>query len=230
MKIAYTGLPLSEGKVKYNDPILIDLDKTFAPKKFTPYFFEFTSGDLERCDVIATSREKVLDVLIPDMEKLETRLERSDNELEKATARKALSYLEKEIPLYSAEFTEQEKEIIRKLTPVTLKPVVIYDAMPDDMTKFFEILLDKSGYVFFYTAGKQEVHAWLARKDADIVTCAGKIHSDLARGFIRADVINYKEFKGLHNLNEAREKGLMREEGKEYLIKYGDIIEIKFSA
>ncbi|MCX6985381.1 MAG: DUF933 domain-containing protein, partial [Lentisphaerae bacterium] len=78
-------------------------------------------------------------------------------------------------------------------------------------------------------AGKPEVHAWLIRKGSDIVTCAGKIHTDLAKGFIKADIVSFNDFKDVFNLQEARTKGLVKLVGREYIIQEGDIIEIRFN-
>jgi hypothetical protein len=89
-------------------------------------------------------------------------------------------------------------------------------------------LLKKSGIIFFYTADKKEVRSWSVKQDADIVTCAGKIHSDLARGFIKADIINFDDFMRVYHLKEARAQGLVRLVDREYTIHAGDISEIRF--
>ena len=83
--------------------------------------------------------------------------------------------------------------------------------------------------VFFYTAGKKEVHAWPVPEGADIVSCAGKIHSDLARGFIKADIVSYQDLIGVHNLQEARSKGLVKLVDRDYAIRPGDVVEIRFN-
>jgi len=67
------------------------------------------------------------------------------------------------------------------------------------------------------------------RQDADIVTCAGKIHSDLARGFIKADIVSYDDFLKAYNMQEARTRGLVRVVDRDYTIQAGDIIEIRFN-
>ena len=67
------------------------------------------------------------------------------------------------------------------------------------------------------------------RQDSDIVTCAGKIHSDLARGFIKADIVSYQDFMQVYNMQEARTKGLVKLVDRDYTIRAGDIIEIRFN-
>ncbi|MGB9709931.1 MAG: redox-regulated ATPase YchF [Thermodesulfovibrio sp.] len=91
--------------------------------------------------------------------------------------------------------------------------------------KAYEIL----DYISFFTAGPQEVRAWSIKKGTKAVDAAGKIHSDIQRGFIRAEVISYNDFVCVNgDLNLARQKGLLRLEGKEYEVKDGDIITFRF--
>ena len=112
MKIAYCGLGLTPGKIKYNDPILNELEKKFKPKKFTPYFFELCENEFEKCEATVIAREKLLDLLVLDLEKLEARLERSEDDKEKAVAKKCIAELEKEV--------ETQGEEMRELTHATL--------------------------------------------------------------------------------------------------------------
>lgn len=85
------------------------------------------------------------------------------------------------------------------------------------------------GLISFFTVGSDEVKAWTVRKGQNALEAAGKIHSDIQRGFIRAEVVGYWEFISSGGLLEAREKGLLRQEGKTYLLKDGDIINFKFN-
>ena len=85
------------------------------------------------------------------------------------------------------------------------------------------------GLISFLTAGEDEVRAWTIRKGTDAVTAAGKIHSDIARGFIRAEVISYADFMSSGTMHAAKEKGLLRLEGKTYEVKDGDIINFRFN-
>jgi len=85
------------------------------------------------------------------------------------------------------------------------------------------------GYVSFFTVGTDEVRAWTIQKGDNAVTAAGKIHSDLARGFIRAETFCYNDILKYENEKTIREKGLFRLEGKTYLVQDGDIINIRFN-
>ncbi|MGB9640948.1 MAG: redox-regulated ATPase YchF [Anaerolineales bacterium] len=79
----------------------------------------------------------------------------------------------------------------------------------------------------FFTVGKDEVRAWQVPRGATAQEAAGVIHTDLQRGFIRAEVIDFQELLRLGGLNEARAKGSLRLEGKDYLIKDGDIMHVR---
>ncbi|MCE5249584.1 YchF family ATPase [bacterium] len=86
------------------------------------------------------------------------------------------------------------------------------------------------GLMSFFTAGgTDEVRAWTVRKDSHAPECAGVIHSDLERGFIRAETISYEDLMSAGSLKVAREKGLLRIEGKDYIVQDGDILTIRFS-
>ena len=88
---------------------------------------------------------------------------------------------------------------------------------------------DLLGLITFFTVGPKEDRAWTIRRGAPAVEAAGKIHSDIARGFIRAEVIGYDDFIAAGSEAAAKEKGKLRLEGKEYLVKDGDIMHFRFS-
>jgi len=85
------------------------------------------------------------------------------------------------------------------------------------------------GLISFLTAGEAEVRAWKITNGTRAPGAAGKIHTDFERGFIRAEVVSYNDFVTCGNLLKAREKGLVRSEGKDYVVKDGDIIHFKFN-
>ena len=102
----------------------------------------------------------------------------------------------------------------------------IKESARDRLTKFSYELL---GYCSFFTVGEDEVRAWTISKGSDAVEAAGKIHSDLARGFIRAECFSYNDLIEFGNEKNVREKGLFRLEGKKYIVQDGDILNIRFS-
>lgn len=85
------------------------------------------------------------------------------------------------------------------------------------------------GLISFFTVGEDEVRAWTIEKDLEAKKAAGKIHSDLERGFIRAEVVAYQDLFQQGTMNRCKEKGLLRLEGKEYKVKDGDILNIRFN-
>ncbi len=85
------------------------------------------------------------------------------------------------------------------------------------------------GLISFLTAGPDEVRAWPIPRGATAVDAAAAIHSDLARGFIRAEVVAYEDLVALGSMAEARRHGKLRSEGKAYRVKDGDVLEILFS-
>ena len=78
-------------------------------------------------------------------------------------------------------------------------------------------------------AGPQESRAWTITKGTKAPQAAGKIHSDFERGFIRAEVVHYDDLMRLGSYNAAKEQGLVRSEGKEYVMKDGDVVLFRFN-
>ncbi len=81
----------------------------------------------------------------------------------------------------------------------------------------------------FFTVGEDEVRAWTTKRGATAQESAGEIHTDLSRGFVRAEVVHYDDLVALGSMSEAKAKGKLRLEGKEYLVKDGDIVHIRSS-
>ena len=88
---------------------------------------------------------------------------------------------------------------------------------------------DLLGLMSFLTAGEPEVRAWTIKKGTKAPQAAGKIHSDIERGFIKAEVVSFEDLMKEGSMVAAREKGLVREEGKEYIMQDGDIVLFKFN-
>ena len=85
------------------------------------------------------------------------------------------------------------------------------------------------GLISYLTAGEQEVRAWTIKKGTKAPQAAGKIHSDFERGFIRAEIVSYDDLMDCGTYTAAKEKGLVRLEGKEYVVQDGDIILFRFN-
>lgn len=85
------------------------------------------------------------------------------------------------------------------------------------------------GLISFLTSGEDECRAWTITRGTRAPQAAGKIHTDFERGFIRAEVVNFNDLKSCGTMNAAKEKGLVRSEGKEYVMKDGDIVLFRFN-
>jgi hypothetical protein len=97
------------------------------------------------------------------------------------------------------------------------------------LERVIRLSYDLLGLISFFTVGPDEVRAWTIRRHATAYEAAGEIHTDLQKGFIRAEVIPYDELVDLGGLNEAKAKGRLRLEGKEYLVHDGEIVHIRFN-
>lgn len=97
------------------------------------------------------------------------------------------------------------------------------------LDKLITTSYDLLGLLSFLTAGEEETRAWTIKKGTKAPKAAGKIHSDIERGFIKAEVINYKDLLESGSTTIAKEKGLMRLEGKEYVMQEGDVVLFRFN-
>ena len=97
------------------------------------------------------------------------------------------------------------------------------------LNRLIRVSYDLLGLISFLTAGEDEVRAWTISRGMNAQKAAGKIHSDIERGFIRAELVSYDDFMACGGMAGAREKGLLRLEGKTYEVKDGDIINFRFN-
>lgn len=104
-----------------------------------------------------------------------------------------------------------------------------FDIAEPALDRMIRTSYDLVGLQSFFTVGEDEVRAWTVRKGAAAVEAAGAIHSDLARGFIRAEVVAYADLMAAGSMAEAKKAAALRLEGKEYPVKDGDILHVRFS-
>lgn len=97
------------------------------------------------------------------------------------------------------------------------------------LDKVIKASYDLLGLMSFLTAGEPEVRAWTIKKGTKAPQAAGKIHTDIERGFIRAEIVSYDDLIREGSMTMAKEKGLIRSEGKEYIMQNGDIVLFKFN-
>jgi len=95
--------------------------------------------------------------------------------------------------------------------------------------RVIELAYSALGYITFFTTKGSETKAWPVKEGTTAIEAAGKIHSDIQKGFIKAEVVNFKNLDKSGSMQEAKKKALLRLEGKEYKIKDGDIIDFRFN-
>src|SRR5262249_33805455 len=97
------------------------------------------------------------------------------------------------------------------------------------LNRLIRATFDLLGLQTYFTAGPKEVRAWTVRKGATAPQSAGVIHTDFEKGFIRAEVISYDDYVSLTGEQGAKEAGKMRLEGKDYVVKDGDVMHFRFN-
>jgi ribosome-binding ATPase len=123
-----------------------------------------------------------------------------------------------------------EKDIAL-LEPESRKEMLdLYQIEAPVLDVFLRKLYDYLGWMTFFTVGEDEVKAWTIKKGATAFEAAGKIHSDIQRGFIRAEVVHYDDFKQHHfSFKECKDTGCFAVEGKQYIVLDGDIVHFRFN-
>jgi hypothetical protein len=97
------------------------------------------------------------------------------------------------------------------------------------LDRLIRVCYDLLGLMSFLTAGSTEVRAWTIKKGTKAPQAAGKIHTDFERGFIRAEIVSYDDLMACGSMAAAKEKGLVRSEGKEYVMRDGDVVLFRFN-
>ena len=126
----------------------------------------------------------------------------------------------------SARIEEEISQLDDDEKTMFLEELGMHESGLDRLIKASYTLL---GLISYLTAGEPEVRAWTIKKGTKAPQAAGKIHSDFERGFIRAEVVHYDDLMRLGSYNAAKEQGLVRSEGKEYVMKDGDVVLFRFN-
>jgi ribosome-binding ATPase YchF (GTP1/OBG family) len=121
-----------------------------------------------------------------------------------------------------AELAEMEEKEAAEL-------LASYGLKEPGLNRLIRATYDLMGLISFFTAGEPEVRAWTIRKGATAVKAAGEIHSDIEKGFIRAEVVRCEDLLAAGSIAAAKEKAQVRLEGKEYIVQEGDVILFRHS-
>jgi len=232
MKVSVTGIPAFPfGKKPLVDERLAKVQELFKAQKATAVQVDYVPDtQLKTADAIVCLEERKLDLVITDMEVLEARLEKPLSEQEQALFRRAQEILEKEDFLNSGAWSDSERSVLVNANLVTLKPVVLITAEEaGDLSLLTRRVFEAAGRIVFLTGVANEARAWELRRGGTALDAAAAVHSDIARGFIRAEVMSFAELAKAGNVHQAKTSGCLRQEGKEYLVQDGDVIEFKFS-
>ena len=122
-----------------------------------------------------------------------------------------------------------EKEISELETEEQIEFLNDLSIKESGVSKLIKESYNLLGLMSFLTAGPEETRAWTIKIGTTALNAAGKIHSDIQRGFIRAEIVNYDDLINLGSMVTAREKGLVRLEGKEYIMQDGDVVYFRFN-
>lgn len=223
------GIPIGKHNVK--DSRLDEADRLVEADKKTYIQVDVAEQkEIASADVIVASDETVVDLLLLDLEFIENRLSKNPPEDELAVLKKAREVLESGKPIRSNGLSADELKTISIHSLHTLKPVIV--ARKDELENFDAFLvrvLQESGYSCFFTVGGKENRAWLIKKGMTAWEAAGVIHSDIQRGFIRAEVISYEDFIQFGGETGAKRAGKLRLEQKNYIIQECDIVHFRFN-
>jgi hypothetical protein len=232
MKIALFGISeIKVGKHNLKDPRLDQADKLAEADKKTQAQVEVLDGEqLLDADAILTSKDSSADLILKDLEFVETRLGRDPQPEERAALEQIKTVLENERFLFNAGLAPEQMRAVAAHSFYTNKPVTV--AAPDDLQNSEAVLLRtfaEAGYICFLTVGGKENRAWPIRKGLTAWEAAGTIHTDIQKGFIRAEIISFADFIEAGGETQAKRAGKQRLETKQYVMQDYDLTNFRFN-
>jgi ribosome-binding ATPase YchF (GTP1/OBG family) len=231
MKVALvgvTGVPLGKHRVK--DPRLDVADKLVKADSKT-YALVDVVGEEEAstADALVVSPEGRFDLVVKDLELAERRLERNPPAAERAVLERIKAHLEGEGLVAEAGLTPEELQLIESHAFVTAKPIVVAEAADGEaFDNFLVRVVSASGYISFLTVGGTENRAWLIRRGATAQEAGGAIHTDIQKGFIRAEIIAWDDLVAAGGETGAKHANKMRVETKSYVMQDYDVANFRF--
>ena len=232
MKICLFGIAgIAPGKHNLKDPRLDQADKLVEAQKKTHAQVDVVEEkELLTCDAILTSRAALSDLLMKDLDFIETRISRDAGEAEQAVLQKLADALISEKPVSATGLTAEELKVISAHNFYSNKPVVVAEeaelAAPDALlVRAFA----ECGYLSFLTVGGKENRAWPIRAGLTAWEAAGTIHTDIQHGFIRAEVISFADLVAAGGETQAKRAGKLRLELKTYVVQDYDVMNFRFN-
>lgn len=232
MKIAAICLPqFPLGKQNIKDERLDLIEESFKSRNKTCAYVELIDeSKVAEADIIFVSEDARLDLILKDLDFITARLNQAENESEKKLLSEFKAALEKETFLSGLILNEEDKEAASHYGLLTLKPILIVVTQElQDINKLIVTALKDSGYITFFTANEKEAKAWLVKSSTCAWEAAGKIHTDIQRGFIRAEVIGSQDLFKQGGAQQAKQAGALHLVQKDYIVKDGDLIHFRFN-
>ncbi len=233
MKIGILNLEgLSGGKANLIDKRIDVLQKMFNSAKKVYIQLELLSENekLKEADGLLVAESAKLDLILNDLEFVENRLARSQDDSEKKLFTRFKDSLDKEKFLSELTLTEEENRLIAGYPLLTVKPVFLANTADlEDTDQLLMSAYTYFGYLSFFTAGEKDAHGWSIKKGISAWEAAGCIHSDIQRGFIRAEVVNFQDLLNDGGLSQARNNNHLRLENKDYIVQDGDYMVFRFN-
>ncbi len=232
MKICPLGVPdLKTGKHNLKDPRLDQADKLVeASKKTCAQVDVVGEENAVDADVFLVTRDTRSDLILKDLEFVETRLGRSPPEPEKTVLEKIKALLENDQFLGSAGLSAEELQAVAAHGFYTNKPIVVAESQELENPEALLLrAFQEGGYISFLTVGGKENRAWGIRKGTTAWEAGGAIHSDIQKGFIRAEIISFQDFIEAGGETQAKRAGKQRLETKTYVMQDYDLVNFRFN-
>jgi hypothetical protein len=230
MKIALFGISaIKVGKHNLKDPRLDQAHQLVEADKKTHAQVDVIGEDqLLDADAILASEGTKADLILKDLEFVETRLGRDPQPAERAVLEKLKGLLESEQFILRAGLAPEELQAVAAHSFFTNKPITV--ARDDESSDALMLrAFAEAGYISFLTVGGKENRAWPIRAGISAWEAAGTIHSDIQKGFIRAEIIGFSDFAEAGGETQAKRAGKQRLELKQYVVQDYDLVNFRFN-
>jgi ribosome-binding ATPase YchF (GTP1/OBG family) len=232
MKIALFGVTgIKTGKHNLKDPRLDEAHKLVeADKKSQAQVDVVGQDELQDADAILASVEGRADLILKDLEFVETRLGRDPQPAERQALEKIKGLLEQEKFVFNSGLAPEDLQAVAAHNFFTAKPVTVAGlADAENPDALLLRAFGEAGYICFLTVGGKENRAWPIRKGITAWEAGGTIHTDIQKGFIRAEIISYADFVAAGGETQAKRAGKMRLETKQYVMQDYDVTNFRFN-
>jgi ribosome-binding ATPase YchF (GTP1/OBG family) len=232
MKIALIGIKeIKPGKHNLKDSRMDKVHELVEADRKTHAQVDVVLDDeLLEADAILANEEGKADLILKDLEFVETRLGRDPQPAERASLEKIQKLLEAEKFMFNGGLTPEDFSAVTAHAFHTNKPVIVATAEElQDPDKLLLRTFSEAGYISFLTVGGKENRAWPIRKGVSAWEAAGTIHTDIQKGFIRAEIISYPDLVETGGETQAKRAGKQRLELKTYVMQDYDVTNFRFN-